>query len=157
LRWTDKNACSLNGQKRPAPTVFAQATLWPTAKLALGCLSGPQAQSVCGATSCATMVFGQTEASCVETRNLSPAAGVMPAVPATAGACVGVPGTSLLHMSVRCTASAENMQCQRTMAQVCGDAKRASAGNCFVCCGSHQAIFHAAGCTNRDFSSYCAH
>ena len=58
-------------------------------KVALGSLAGAHAQSVCGAPSCATLIFGQTKAACLAIRNYSPAVAILPAQPATT--CVQLP------------------------------------------------------------------
>ena len=132
-----------------------------TSKLAMGCLSAPQAQSACGSQVCATVLFGQTESACQELRDYSPDVAVLPAAPAinaTSGlgeSCVPVPGTSSVYASLRCTPVAAPSQCRTELNQLCGAAKRAGAGNCFVCCGMHQSPLKAAGCTSPDIDTFC--
>ena len=49
----------------------------------------------------------------------------------------------------------EQAQCARIMADFCGNAKRSSAGNCFICCGQHQQTLQRSGCTEADISAFC--
>ena len=46
-------------------------------------------------------------------------------------------------------------RCIDTLGELCSAAKRASAGNCFVCCGQHQQQVEAVGCTVADFNDFC--
>ena len=64
-----------------------------SSRVALGSLAGAQAQSVCGAPSCVTLIFGETEAACLAIRDYSPAAAIVPAQDPTA--CVQLPKGSL--------------------------------------------------------------
>jgi hypothetical protein len=45
--------------------------------------------------------------------------------------------------------------CTQALESACGDAKRASTGNCFVCASSHQQALHAAGCSEACIDSFC--
>eukprot|EP01047_Picozoa_sp_COSAG01_P042541 COSAG01_NODE_3721_length_5764_cov_2.689673_5_plen_166_part_00 len=51
-------------------------------------------------------------------------------------------------------AASEATKCQRSLAQLCSDA-RANVRDCDVCCGAHQSSLRAAGCTAHDIGSYC--
>jgi hypothetical protein len=47
-------------------------------------------------------------------------------------------------------------RCAAALTQACGPARRiGSAGNCFVCCGTHQHALHNAGCKEPDFDKFC--
>ena len=46
--------------------------------------------------------------------------------------------------------------CAAEEQNLCGSAKRASSGNCFICMGAHQQALMRAGCTNADFEKFCA-
>lgn len=47
-------------------------------------------------------------------------------------------------------------ECEDTMRDVCGSARRASAGNCFVCAGQHQMLLKMGGCTAPMVDDFCA-
>ena len=48
-----------------------------------------------------------------------------------------------------------NIQCARSMADACEEAKRASASTCLACCGRNQQSLKSAGCTEANFSAFC--
>lgn len=48
-----------------------------------------------------------------------------------------------------------NTNCLDALTNLCDDARRASAGNCFVCAGQHQAALMHAGCGESDFDNFC--
>lgn len=43
-----------------------------------------------------------------------------------------------------------------TLERLCGRAQKASRGDCFSCCGSHQRQLQQAGCAQADFDAFCA-
>ena len=45
--------------------------------------------------------------------------------------------------------------CLSELTLLCAAAKRASVGDCFVCCGQHQQQLESAGCTSANFTSFC--
>ena len=46
-------------------------------------------------------------------------------------------------------------ECEDSMRHLCGSARRASAGNCYVCAGQHQMLLKMAGCTNDMIDVFC--
>jgi hypothetical protein len=46
--------------------------------------------------------------------------------------------------------------CQRKLKEICSGAKRASAGNCFVCAGQYASALHKVGCTEQDLDRFCS-
>jgi hypothetical protein len=51
----------------------------------------------------------------------------------------------------------EAHSCQHIMSALCGNAKRASTRNCFVCAGQHASALHQAQCTEHDLDQLCSH
>jgi hypothetical protein len=45
--------------------------------------------------------------------------------------------------------------CKTALLQLCAAARRASAGNCFVCAGAHQQQLQQAQCVQRELDSFC--
>ena len=58
--------------------------------------------------------------------------------------------------SAWCDPNGYGVMCLHELETLCADAKRSSAGNCFVCAGQHQAQLEAAHCVAADFDTYCA-
>ena len=54
-------------------------------------------------------------------------------------------GTSLLGSSA----------CESRLLQTCDNARRVSAGNCFLCCGQHASSLRQQGCDEYDFDTFC--
>jgi hypothetical protein len=52
--------------------------------------------------------------------------------------------------------SAHALECQSTITKLCGDAKRASAGSCFVCAGQHASALRRVGCSEQDLDRFCS-
>ena len=50
-----------------------------------------------------------------------------------------------------------NQACQAELDRVCGNARRASAGNCHLCTGTHQEAMLHANCSAADVRTYCSH
>jgi len=48
-----------------------------------------------------------------------------------------------------------NTNCLDALTNLCDGARRASAGNCLVCAGQHQAALMHAGCGESDFDNFC--
>jgi hypothetical protein len=46
-------------------------------------------------------------------------------------------------------------ECQRAIEGLCSDARKASAGSCFVCCGHHAATLARSGCQEQDLNRFC--
>jgi hypothetical protein len=71
----------------------------------------------------------------------------------------GVPRLFGVHLppSYRFNSSSDGSSsgCVEAAAAVCEGARRASAGNCFMCTGEHQPQLAAAGCTEADLTSFC--
>jgi hypothetical protein len=51
--------------------------------------------------------------------------------------------------------AAKRAQCTSQLERVCGRARKASKGNCLVCCGSHQSQLQQAGCAQAQLDSFC--
>eukprot|EP01047_Picozoa_sp_COSAG01_P042200 COSAG01_NODE_3670_length_5810_cov_30.694099_3_plen_458_part_00 len=66
------------------------------------------------------------------------------------------PPLVLLLLAACCPAISGAPVCTNALAQLCGAARSASAGNCFVCAGMHQAELMSAGCTNPAIAAWCA-
>lgn len=47
-------------------------------------------------------------------------------------------------------------ECTAALGALCGDAKRASAGNCFVCAGSHASQLRVASCVGASIDAFCS-
>merc|ERR1711865_1109600 len=45
--------------------------------------------------------------------------------------------------------------CGTQLQTLCASARRASAGNCLICAGTHAAKLQAAGCKEKDFDAFC--
>ena len=45
--------------------------------------------------------------------------------------------------------------CETMLRTVCGAAKRAGKGNCFICTGQHQQAMMQVHCTQSDFDLFC--
>lgn len=70
--------------------------------------------------------------------------------------CVHTGQYAEVHLSgIHATHSNISLDCLRGATRLCADAKKASAGNCYVCTGQHQAVLHAAGCSDRDVHNFC--
>ena len=48
------------------------------------------------------------------------------------------------------------LSCLAQLKLLCSSARRASAGNCYVCCGQHQSTLRASGCTQNNFDQFCS-
>ena len=46
--------------------------------------------------------------------------------------------------------------CEQSLSTLCGRAKNAGKGNCFICTGQHQQAFMQAHCSQHDFDNFCA-
>ena len=55
-----------------------------------------------------------------------------------------------------CDSKNSGSACASELTLFCDAAKRASAGDCSVCCGQHQQQLQSAGCSDADFTSFCA-
>jgi hypothetical protein len=62
-------------------------------------------------------------------------------------------GSSSTRLVARAFTTKE--RCTTMLQASCGAARRSSAGDCFVCCGSHQAQLLAASCAESDLDSFC--
>ena len=59
------------------------------------------------------------------------------------------------HFILHCHASGGDQKCHSACEQFCDASRHASRGDCFVCCGQHQRVLQASGCTDADFASFC--
>jgi hypothetical protein len=65
------------------------------------------------------------------------------------------PGASYRVSIVVPTGGAANLKCQAELDHACAGARRASAGNCLVCIGTHQQAMQQANCSSMEIHAYC--